>query len=174
MNQSPAAGTPSWHALLAELPPDVAPQRRAVAPPELLDRPEGKAIAGWDQLVIELPAGDAGLRMILVVLDAEDTVISASDAVLQRVERDAQGVERADRKAPKRTGAVEYRHESLGGRFEHDGRFHGARWRVVTADEGDEDAPPLDSSSCEPSEDDLSALHALVREMVRRAPPRAT
>ena len=173
MNQSPAAGAP-WHALLAELPPDASPQRRAVAPPELLDRPEGKAIEGWDQLVVELPAGDAGLRIILVVLDAEDTVISASDAVLHRVELDAMGAEVSDRHVVKHGGAIEYRHESLGGRFEHDGSFHGARWRVVTADQGDEDTPPLDSSSCAPSDDDLSALHALVREIVRRAPPRVT
>ncbi len=165
---SGASGAP-WHALLADLPPHAAPQRRAVAPPEVLGRAEGQAIAGWDQLTVELPAGDAGLRLVLVVLDAQDRVVSVSDAVLHRVERSSGEWSSLSRSA----GSVEYRHESLGGRFEVDGKFHGTRWRVVTSDEGRDDDTPLDSSSSEPSEDDVSALQALIREVVRRAPPRS-
>lgn len=199
-----------WNALLAELPPHATPQRRAVAPPEILSRPEGRAVAGWDQLIVELPAGDEGLRTVLVVLDAHDQVVSVSDAVLRRVEH---AVERSleppierqlqrtierevDRKveyemgrelasdsdslfaprgdSPHPKGMIEYRHESLGGRFERDGKFHGARWRVVTREDGSDDDAPLDSSSSEPSEEELSALHALIREVVRRAPPRVS
>lgn len=170
-NKTGASDAP-WHALLADLPPHATPQRRAVAPPEVLQRPEGEAIAGWDQLVVELPAGDAGLRMVLVVLDADDRVISVSDAVLHRVERSP--LEAVGRLVPPTQGAaiVEYRHESLGGRFEIDGKFHGTRWRVVTIEDGRDDDAPTDSSSSEPTADDLSALQALIQEVVRRAPPR--
>jgi hypothetical protein len=111
--------------------------------------------------------------MVLVVLDADDRVISVSDAVLHRVERSS--IELAGRVPPlmQRAATVEYRHESLGGRFEVDGKFHGTRWRVVTIEDGHDDETPTNSSSCEPSADDLSALQALIREVVRRAPPRA-
>jgi hypothetical protein len=111
--------------------------------------------------------------MVLVVLDADDRVISVSDAVLHRVER--RGTELGGRVPPfmQRAATIEYRHESLGGRFEIDGKFHGTRWRVVTIEDGRDDETPADSSSSEPSADDVSALQALIREVVRRAPPRA-
>jgi hypothetical protein len=41
-----------WHALLAPLPNDVIVQRKPVAPPEVLSKPGGAAIAGWEQLTI--------------------------------------------------------------------------------------------------------------------------
>src|SRR5919197_199706 len=76
------AGVP-WHELLAPLPADAVPRRQPVAAPEVLARPEAAAIADWQQLVVELSAGSAGLRILLVVLDGSGRPISASDAVLR-------------------------------------------------------------------------------------------
>ena len=75
---------PNWLTLLGPLPLDVAPMRQPVASPELMASPRGAAIAGWEQLVLHLSAGAAGLRTILVVLDADGTLLSASDSVLYR------------------------------------------------------------------------------------------
>jgi hypothetical protein len=147
-----------------------------VAPADVTARPEGRAIAGWEQLVMELPAGDDGLRVLIVVVDAHDRVIAASDAVLHRVERADNGVGggggRPD--AARDAVVVEYRHESLGGRFEEDGSFRGTRWLVVAADDADEGTPPLDSATSTPSDEEVRTLRALVEEVVRRAPARAT
>ena len=82
-SRAPAA---PWHALLAPIPPDVIPKRQPVASPEILAEPYGAAIAGWEQLTVELSAGSAGLRHVLVVLDATGQPISASDTVLYRSE----------------------------------------------------------------------------------------
>jgi len=53
-----------------------------VGTPEVLGSPEEAAIAGWKQVTVELPAGRAGLRTLLVVLDATAGPIAASDQVL--------------------------------------------------------------------------------------------
>src|SRR5205085_655891 len=68
---------------LAPLPADALPRRQPIAAPEVLARPEAAAIADWQQLVVELSAGSAGLRILLVVLDGSGRPISASDAVLR-------------------------------------------------------------------------------------------
>src|SRR5262245_51127259 len=118
--------TRPWHALLAPLPPDEIPRRQPVASPEILARPEGAAIAGWEQLTVDLSAGAAGLRVAMVVLDASGRPISASDAVLYSVEvgpGDGEGSPRV----------VEHYHENIGGRFELDGSFRGTRWRTLMA-----------------------------------------
>jgi hypothetical protein len=82
----------------------VIPRRQPVAPPEVLATPEGAAIAGWEQLTVELSAGSAGLRVAIVVLDATGQPISAS-GVGGRLESDGTfrgtrwrtvGFERAD------------------------------------------------------------------------------
>src|SRR5688500_5756145 len=59
---SPPASAAPWHALLAPIPADAVVSRKPVASPEILATPEGAAIAGWEQLTIELSAGAVGLR----------------------------------------------------------------------------------------------------------------
>jgi len=48
----------------------VIPRRQPVASPEILAKPEGAAITGWEQLTVDLSAGAARLRIVMVVLDA--------------------------------------------------------------------------------------------------------
>jgi len=155
-----------WHALLAPLPNDVVVQRKPVAPPEVLSKPEGAAIAGWEQLTIELSAGLAGLRHVLVVLDANGQPISASDHVLYWSEVSRTGQD-ADTSSAKAFSAKFYQ-ESIGGRFETDGTFRGTRWQTVGEDYGDESEPKMDSTPSEPSAADIAGIKALVAEILRR------
>jgi hypothetical protein len=158
--------TKPWHALLAPLPEDVIVQRKPVAPPEVLSKPEGAAIAGWEQLTIELSAGIAGLRHVLVVLDATGQPISASDHVLYWSE-----VSKTDQNANTSSGSAlqaEFYQESIGGRFETDGTFRGTRWKTVGEDYRDESEPNMDSTPSEPSAADIAGIKALVAEIMKR------
>jgi len=155
-----------WHALLAPLPNDVIVQRKPVAPPEVLSKPEGAAIAGWEQLTIELSAGLAGLRHVLVVLDPNGQPISASDHVLywSEVSRTGQNADTSSAKAL----SAEFYQESIGGRFETDGTFRGTRWQTVGEDYRDGSEPKMDSTPSEPSAADIAGIKAIVAEIIRR------
>ena len=124
----------------------------------MLARPEGAAIAGWDQLMLHLSAGEAGLRTILVVLDAEDRLVSASDLALYRSERP--------------DGAADLTQDSVGGRFEPDGSFRGTRWHGTAVERPGEDESEWQLAKSEPSEADVEQLRALVAEVLRRGPAR--
>jgi hypothetical protein len=142
---------PAWHVLLGPLPADAVPRRQPVGTPEILATSAGAAIAGWEQLVLDLSAGAAGLRVIHVLVDGEGRLLSASDMVLYR------------------SADAEMRQESVGGRFEADGSFHGARWLTMGL-EPEGDAPPAwTSTPSEPTAADVIALGALVAEMLRRS-----
>ena len=158
--------TKPWHALLAPLPEDVIVQRKPVAPPEVLSKPEGAAIAGWEQLTVELSAGIAGLRHVLVVLDATGQPISASDHVLYWSE-----VSKTDQNADTSSGSAlqaEFYQESIGGRFETDGTFRGTRWKTVGEDYRDKSEPKMDSTPSEPSAADIAGIRAIVAEIMKR------
>jgi hypothetical protein len=154
----------AWHALLAPLPSEAVVSRTPVTPPDRANDPSAAAIAGWDQLTVELSAGRDGLRHLLVVLDATGRPISAGDHVL------------TIRELSNESGGAplnEYVHDSLGGRIEADGTFNGTRWhmvRVLAPDEdaGDED-PPSEARSAKPTEEEVSAIKVLVAEILRRA-----
>ena len=155
---------PAWHALLSPLPADTTPRRQPVASPEVLAGPTGWAIAGWEQIVVDLSAGAAGLRNVLVVLDAEGALLSASDTVLYRTGPDG-GAPPADCESPTRV-----RTESVGGRFEPDGSFRGTRWLSEALDPGDTEELEWASTPSEPSADDVAALRLLAAELIRRRP----
>ena len=161
MYQQPTTSRPPWQALLAPLPADAVPLRKPVGSPEILATPHGAAIAGWEQLTVELSAGSAGLRVVLVVLDATGGPISASDAVLYRVESSRTG-------APDEPAHM--RQESIGGRIEPDGTFRGTCWRTEGPEPPDDEEPQWESKRSEPSPSQISALMALVAEMVGRQP----
>jgi hypothetical protein len=134
-----------------------------VAPPEILARPEGAAVAGWQQLVLHLSEVPTGSRTILVVVDADGRPISASDGVLYRTEL-PQGT--ADDPRP----AARFEMESVGGRLEPDGRFLGTRWRTVSLQrEDEEEATQMESTPSAPSDADITAIKALAVEILRRA-----
>jgi hypothetical protein len=155
-----------WHALLAPLPDDVIVRRQPVGSPEVLATAEGAAIAGWEQLTVELSAGIAGLRHVLVVLDATGQPISASDHVLYWSE-----ASKTDQNADTSSGTAiqaEFYQESIGGRFEADGTFRGTRWQTVGEDYRDGSEPEMDSTPSEPSAADIAGIKALVAEIMKR------
>jgi len=159
---SPPQSAAPWHALLAPIPADAVLLRKPVASPEILATPHGSAIAGWEQLTIELTAGAAGLRHILVVLDTTGQPISAGDTVLYQRRRASQP------HATSAGGDTEFYQESVGGRIEQDGSFRGTRWRTVGVEKAGSDEPQLESTPCEPSEADVVGIKALVAEVMRR------
>jgi hypothetical protein len=152
----------AWHMLLGPLPRDAVPERKPVAPPEVLAGPTGWAVAGWEQLVLHLSAGAAGSRTILVVLDGTGALLSGGDGVLYRT-----GLQ--DPAPPPIDEPALIRQENLGGRFEPDGSFHGTRWRSVAIDRGEEELD-WESTRSEPSPDDVAGLRAVVEEVIRRSP----
>jgi hypothetical protein len=102
------------------------------------------------------------LRTVLVVLDAEGVLLSASDAVLYRTAV-------TEGAFPANATILQL---SVGGRFEDDGSFHGTRWHSVAVERGGEEEPEWESTPSEPSPDDVDGLRAVVAELIRRQPPR--
>ncbi len=147
-----------WHALLAPLPAEALPRRRPVASPELVASGAAAAIAGWEGLLVELTAGEAGLRMIQVLVDAEGRLLSASDHVLFRSAA---------------SDPVLIRQESIGGRFEPDGTFGGTHWVVEGPEPGEEEEPRWAMTPRPPTDAEIAGLRSLVAEVLRRAPPGA-
>jgi hypothetical protein len=156
--QSPKSSHP-WHALFAPLPPDATPRREPIVPPEILARPEGAAVAGWDKITLDLSAGCDGMRMVMVTVDAAGQPLSASDHVVFRSEIGSG-----------RDVMVEFRHESVGGRLEPDGTFLGTRWSTVSTQTPDGKDLSSQSTSSHPSAEDEAAIRALGAELIRRAP----
>lgn len=148
-----------WHGLLAPLPEDAVVKRRPVAPPEITSKPEGAAIAGWEQLTVELSAQGKGMRHLLVVLDAQGTPISANDMVRYSAELGADHV---------------FFQENVGGRLEADGTFRGTRWRTLGVEGANDEEARLDALPSQPSAAESAALKALVAEILRRSIIRST
>jgi hypothetical protein len=129
-----------------------------VGTPDVLASPEGAVIAGWEQLTLHLSAGQAGLRILLVVLDASARPVAASDHVLFWSPGQYPS-------APRRI-----RQESLSGRLEMDGTFRGTHWLVAGPEPENDDPPQWDSTSRQPTAAESAALLALVHQLVARAP----
>ncbi len=164
MKRGPAPDPrPPWHALLAPLPADAVPVRQPVAPPEVLATATGSAVAGWEQLVLYLSAGAFGSRIVLVVLDDAGAPLSASDAVLYRMDS-------AGTRTPACEVVARIHQDSVGGRFEPDGSFRGTRWHSEAVDQPGAEHLAWDSSPTVPSDADVAALKALVTELLRRRP----
>jgi len=133
---------PAWHALLVPLPADAVVRRKPVS----------DQLPGWESLSVELSAGAAGLRHVMVTLE-NGTPISAGDWVMF-----CSGT------------PLEYLHESIGGRIEADGVFNGTRWRSVAVEvPGREDPETRETARLQPTREETAALNALVREIVERA-----
>ena len=139
----------NWHALFAPLPEDAVVSRKPVGS-------GNDVIAGWQSLTVELSAGAAGLRHVMVTLDETGAPISAGDWVMYATEG---------------TDGTTYVHENVGGRLEADGSFRGTRWHSVAFQKPDsDDAEIRESRHSPPSPADVDAIRSLVREVLSRAP----
>ena len=148
---------PPWHTLLAPLPPDARPVRMPIGPPEVLASAAGAAIAGWQNLSLNLSAGAHGLRHLLIVLDEAGRAIAASDHVF------IHWADPADPAAP-----WQMLQESIGGRLEPDGRFLGTCWTVTGPEPREDEDPVWESTPRPPTDDEAAALRRLVAEIVAR------
>ena len=149
---------PPWHMLLAPLPAEAIPVRKPVGSPEALAQGHEAAIAGWQNLTLNLSAGAFGLRHVLIVLDETGRPIAASDHVFIHWENPLDP-----------SGPWQMRQESIGGRLEEDGRVLGTCW-TVTGPEPREDEPPAwDSIPRQPTDEEAAMLQQLVAEIVMRA-----
>ena len=134
---------PDWHALFAPLPADAAVQRARLLVP------------GWEQITVELSAGVAGLRHVMLVLDETGKPVSAGDWVMY---------------CTRSEGETTYVHENVGGRLEADGSFLGTRWRSVAIEtQGSEEATTKEMNSSAPSAQDVAGIRALVKELLSRS-----
>lgn len=117
----------------------------------MVRKPVG-TIPGWESLTIQMSAGPAGLRHVMVTLD-KGKPISAGDWVMFRTQT-AEG--------------TTYLHENVGGRLESDGRFLGTRWRSVTFERaGAEEAEMQEVTHLPPTPQDIEAIQALVLDILR-------
>lgn len=154
--------TPAWLALFAPLPEDAVVERKPVASPELVASGQADAIAGWDSISVHL-SDAAGMRHVLITLDANDRLLSAGDMVM---------FERKEHRG--RDVVTVYDQENVGGRYEEDGSFSGTRWVTRTEQIGDDhDHAHTTSLPSPPSPADVTALRALVDAVLKRAPSRA-
>jgi hypothetical protein len=154
--------TPPWLALFAPLPDDAVIERKFVASPELLASGKADAIAGWESITVNLSDVAAGMRNVMITLDGNGRLLSAGDNVLL-LREEHRG----------RHKVTIYTHENVGGRFEEDGTFHGTRWQTLTEqiDDDDEHAHSTALPS-PPSAADVTALRALIDDVMRHAPAR--
>ena len=152
---------PAWLALFAPLPDDAVVERKPVASPELIASGQADPVAGWDSISVNL-SDVAGMRHVLITLDANDLVLSASDMVMFQHE-EQRG----------RTVVTIYDHENVGGRFEEDGSFRGTRWMTHTEQIGDDQEHAHSTSlPSPPSSADVTSLRAIVAAVLKRAPAR--
>lgn len=148
-----SAPPPAWHALLAPLPPDAAPTRRRLGPESPSPDEPPSAIAGWSQLVLDLPAGPGGARVVHLVLDPEDRPLAAGDMVYFR----PQPADQPD---------SHHRQESIGGRFEDDGSFRGTCWVGVATGPAESADLHWDLTPSQPEEGQVAALRTLVASLL--------
>jgi hypothetical protein len=156
---APEVARPPWHALLAPLPPDARPVRTPVGPPEILDSPAGAAIAGWQNLSLNLSAGTHGLRHLLILLDDSGRPIAASDHLFLHWPDPGDA-----------SGPWQMRQESIGGRLEPDGRFLGTCWTVVGPEPREDEDPAWESTPRPPTDAEVAQLRSLVVDLLGRAP----
>jgi hypothetical protein len=148
-----------WHQILADIPKDARINRRSAIAAELARQGNAGSLAEWESLSVELTDGNAGLRHVIVTVDGKGRPLSANDLALYR-----RGLE---------DGRVEVRTESIGGRIEVDGRFFGTRWTSIGYEErSTEDDTGIESKASEPTDADVERLLALVRDVLKRRPPK--
>jgi hypothetical protein len=117
--------------------------RAAGVDPETGESP----FAGWTRRTVLLSAGELGMRVITLSIDAAGRVDNASDMVMR-------GPFAAEAPEGEEGAAPIARSQSIGGRFDPAQGFLGTRW-----DGGAKRAP---------SGAEIAALEALVAEVMRR------
>ena len=149
---------PTWLSLLSPLPGEVTVQRKSVASAEQIESGSAGPIAGWYSLTVYLSEPAHGLRHVHLTLDADGTLLAASDHVMFVRETTPDGME-----------ATLTEHHSLGGRFEQDGSFRGTHWiNVLETRPGEDEGVPRGAEHRPPTDDEIAAVRAIVDDVLRR------
>jgi hypothetical protein len=101
-----------------------------------------------------------------VALTSSGQLMSASDTVLYRSEVSKTAQDTAP--SSPATNQVEFHSETIGGRFELDGTFHGTRWETSGVESPDDSEPKMSSKRSAPSAEDITPIKALVAEIIKR------
>lgn len=73
--------TPKWLELFAPLPDTAVFERKPAASTDLLRSGKADAIAGWECITVNL-SDVTGMRHVMVTLDGDGKLLSASDLVM--------------------------------------------------------------------------------------------
>lgn len=161
MAKSSPSGPPPWLELLSPVPAGVEVQKKPVASAQQLSAGTAGPIAGWQSVTVNLSQPEFGLRHVQITLDETGELLSGSDHVMFVRETTPDGEQ-----------ATLSDHESVGGRFEKDGRFLGTYWKM-TLERGADDAEESVTRSAEhrtPSEDEVTGLRRIIDDVLSRLP----
>jgi hypothetical protein len=149
---------PSWLSLLSPLPPETTAQRQPVASEAQLEEGTAGPIAGWQSVTVNFSEPEYGLRHVQITLDEHGKLLAASDHVMFVRETTPDG------------DATITDHESIGGRFEHDGSFRGTRWnsRLESRGVNDEDLVTTGASRRLPTENEIVTLRRIVEDVLAK------
>jgi hypothetical protein len=155
---SSSSDRPGWLALLSPLPPNAVVQCKPVASAQQLAEGTAGPIAGWQSVGVNLSQPEYGLRHVLITLDESGELLSGSDHVMFVRETTPDGEE-----------ATLSDHESVGGRFERDGRFLGTYWKMTLERGASEDESVTRSAEHRPpSADEVTALRRIIDDVLSR------
>ena len=150
---------PAWLVLLSPIPEHAVPERKPVASAGQIANGTDGPIAGWHSVTVHLSEPRAGLRHVMVTLDAAGRILAASDHVMVSNDVMRDGVE-----------FTISDHDSIGGRYEDDGSFRGTRWRTHMEGPADSDEPAESQSTPSvPTEEETAALARLVADVMARS-----
>ena len=147
-------------ALYSPLPDDAKVTRRPVAPADVLASEHGSALAGWEQIVAE-SSGPGWLRISMVVIDAQGTLLSVNDAVTEH------GTAKVRAGSTMVNASVI---ESAGGSLMKDGTLRGTRWssRVIDDESATPEAPSVESTPSTLGDADVEGLRAIAATLLER------
>jgi hypothetical protein len=160
MATHPPSNPPAWLELLSPVPADAVVEKKPVASAQQLAAGTAGPIAGWQSVTVNLSQPEFGLRHVQITLDENGELLSGSDHVMFVRETTPDGEQ-----------ATLSDHESVGGRFEKDGRFLGTYW-MVTLERGatEDDSVTRSAEHRPPSEDEVTALRRIIDDVLSRLP----
>jgi hypothetical protein len=144
--------------LLAPLPHEAVPQRKPVASAQQLANGTAGPIAGWQSITVNLSEPDFGLRHVQITLDEQGRLLAGGDHVM------------FVRETPDGAEATVTDHESIGGRFEEEGDFHGTHWKATLESSADDDESSVTRSAQHrrPSAEEIAGLRRIIDDVLDR------
>ena len=150
---------PSWLSLLSPLPDNAVVEKKPVASADQLADNSAGPIAGWQSVIVNLSEPACGLRHVLITLDEHGDLLAGGDHVMFVRDTTPDGLE-----------ATTTDHESIGGRFEKDGSFHGTHWKTTLVGSTDDEESSMARSAEQrpPTGVEIAALRRIIDDVLKR------